>query len=76
MFTFEESVSCESTVCSMCYYVCIVHLDCIYTDCFVCVLSLLFICLPGNDVWSPIQEKKRVISLARTTQLTKFNTCL
>ncbi len=33
----------------MCYDVCIVPHDCINTDYIVCVLSLLFIFVPGND---------------------------
>ncbi len=56
----QQLVSCESTVCSMCYDVCIVHHDCIYTDYIVCVFSKLFICLPGNGCWSPLLKVKGV----------------
>ena len=57
----QQDVSCESIVCSMCYDVCIVPHDCIYTDYIVCVFSKLFICLPGNGGWSPILKVKCVI---------------
>ena len=56
----QQDVSCESTVCSMCYDVCIVPHDCIYTDCIVRVFSKLFDCLPGNGCWSPILKVKGV----------------
>ena len=56
----QQLVSCESTVCSMCYDVCIVPHDCIYTDYVVCVFSQLFICLPGNGGWSPILKVEGV----------------
>ncbi len=57
----QQSVSCQSTVCSMCYDVyshnmCYVYIQSLYlmivynyTEYILCVLSLLFICLPGKD---------------------------
>ena len=56
----QQFVSCESTVCSICYDVCIVPHDFIYTDYIVFVFSVLFICLPGNGGWSPILKVKSV----------------